>query len=82
MTMSGVRERVNFWYLDTTNDTVTATTATNLVINARDALAHAGATLETLVPLNRYSFLEELSDKLLRPMQLTKCLFGRTMAPI
>ena len=40
-------------------------------IKARGALAHGGGTsVETLIPLNRYSFFKNLSDKLLPPMQL------------
>ena len=59
-----------FWYLDTTNSNVTAAAATNQGIRQRGWLAHAGLTVETLIPLSRYSFFEELSDKLLPPMQL------------
>ncbi|KAL9958890.1 hypothetical protein ACROYT_G035963 [Oculina patagonica] len=60
-----------FWYLDTDNSLVTAAAdATNSGIQARGLLAHAGATVNTIIPLNRYSFFEELSDKLLPPMQL------------
>ena len=59
-----------FWYLDTTDSNVTAAAATNLGIRERGLLAHAGLTVETLIPLNRYSFFEELSDKLLPPMQM------------
>ena len=59
-----------FWYLDTTNSNVTAAAATNQGIRQRGLLSHAGLTVETLIPLNRYAFFEELSDKLLPPMQL------------
>ena len=59
-----------FWYLDTDNSNVTAAAATNQGIRQRGLLAHAGLTVETLIPLNRYSFFEELSDKLLPPMQM------------
>ena len=59
-----------FWYLDTTNSNVTAAAATNQGIRQRGLLAHAGLTVEILIPLNRYSFFEELSDKLLPPMQV------------
>ena len=59
-----------FWYLDTTDSNVTAAAATNQGIRQRGLLAHAGLTVETLIPLNRYLFFEELSDKLLPPMQL------------
>ena len=59
-----------FWYLDTTNSDVTAAAATNQGTRQRGLLAHAALTVETLIPLNRYSFFEELSDKLPPPMQL------------
>jgi len=56
-----------FWYLD--NDATTATDAsvTNLGMRARALLSHGG---QTMIPLNRYSFFESLSDRLLPPMQL------------
>ena len=59
-----------FWYLDSDATNVTAAAATNLGIRQRGLLSHGGATVETLIPLNRYSLFEELSDKLLPPMQL------------
>ena len=59
-----------FWYLDTTNSNVKSDATTNQGIRQRGLLAHAGLTVETLIPLNRYSFFEELSDKLLPPMQM------------
>lgn len=49
---------------------MTSDAATNLGIRARGLLSHAGATVETIIPLNRYSFFEELSDRLLPPMHL------------
>lgn len=58
------------WHLDTDPTTVTADARTNPGITARGAVAHGGNTVETLVPLNRYFFLEELADLLLPPMQL------------
>ena len=70
MTMRGARQKNQFWYLDTTDSNVTAAAATNQGIRQRGLLAHAGQTVETLIPLNRYSFFEELSDKLLPPMQM------------
>ena len=60
-----------FWYLDTTDsNVVAAATNTNLGIRQRALLAQGGLTVQTLIPLNRYSFFEELNDKLLPPMQL------------
>ena len=60
----------HFWYLDTDATTVTAAAATNLGIRARGTFVHGGAMVETTIPLNRYSFFEELSDRLLPPMPL------------
>jgi len=59
-----------FWYLDNDGTNVTSDAATNLGIRARGLLSHGGLTTETIIPLNRYSFFEELSDRLLPPMQL------------
>ena len=66
---SGAKKQ--FWYLDTTDsNVVAAATNTNLGIRQRALLAQGGLTVQTLIPLNRYSFFEELNDKLLPPMQL------------
>ena len=59
-----------FWYLDSDATTVTDGNATNTGMRARALLSHAGAIVQSIIPLNRYSFLEGLSDKLLPPMQL------------
>ena len=66
-----------FWYLDTDGTTVTGAAATNLGIKARELLTqrtNAGgnpaAVVKTTIPLNRYSFFENLEDKLLPPMEL------------
>jgi len=56
-----------FWYLDSDSTTVTDGNATN--VGMRALLSHGGATVQTIIPLNRYSF-EGLSDRLLPPMQL------------
>ena len=64
-----------FWYLDTKESIVFAQ---NEGIKLRQLLTHAvnddgtgGAkVVETTIPLNRYSFFENLEDKLLPPMQL------------
>ena len=37
---------------------------------ADDALAEGGQNVNVIFPLNRYSFFEELKDKMLVPMQL------------
>ena len=65
----------SLWYLDT--DRITANT--NIGFEARktltkaaadDALAVGGKDVNVLIPLNRWSFFEELNDKMLVPMQL------------
>ena len=63
-------EKNQFWYLDSDATTVTDGNATNLGMRARALLSHGGLTVQTIIPLNRYSFFEGLSDKLLPPMQL------------
>ena len=59
-----------FWYLDTDATTVTGDNATNDGIKAREKLTNAGKVVETIIPLNRYAFFENLKDKMLPPMQL------------
>ena len=64
----------SFWYLDTN----TTTANTNAGFEARRGLTQAvqnngggGAkNINVLIPLNRFSFFEELEDKMLVPMQL------------
>ena len=55
----------SLWYLDT--DATTANT--NLGFQARKVLTQAG-NINIIIPLNRWSFFEELNDKMLVPMQL------------
>jgi len=43
--------------------------AINVGMLARALLSHGGKTVQTIIPLNRYSFFEGLSDRLLPPMQ-------------
>ena len=59
-----------FWYLDTDATTVTDGNATNTGMRSRALLSHGGKMVQTTIPLNRYSFFEGLSDRLLPPMQL------------
>ena len=59
-----------FWYLDTNDTTVTGNAATNKGIKARELLTNARKLVKTIIPLNRYSFFENLEDKILPPMQL------------
>ena len=64
----------SFWYLDTENSTAN----TNLGFEARRILTQAvqnngngGAkSMTEIIPLNRYSFFEELDDRMLPPMQI------------
>ena len=65
----------SFWYIDT--DSTTANT--NLGFEARRILSQANADdggggariINEMIPLNRYSFFQELEKKMLPPMQLT-----------
>jgi len=59
-----------FWYLDSDATTVTDANATNLGMRARALLSHGGEVVQTIIPLNRYSFFESLSERLLPPRQL------------
>jgi len=59
-----------FWYLDSDATTATDNNATNLGMRARALLSHEGEMVKTIIPLNRYSFFEGLSDRLLPPLQL------------
>jgi len=59
-----------FWYLDTDATNLRAAAGTNAGTKARGALSHGGEMVETIIPLNRFSFFEELSDRLLPPLQL------------
>ena len=60
-----------FWYLDEDATTETDGNAMNKGgIQARALLSHGGLMVQTIIPLNRYSFFKGLSDKLLPPMHL------------
>ena len=56
----------SLWNLDT--DATTANT--NIGFEARRLLTNIGRDVNVLIPLNRWSFFEELNDKMLVPMQL------------
>ena len=65
----------SLWYLDTENTTANTNTgfeARRLLTKASrdDALNAGGKDVNVIIPLNRYSFFEELEDKMLVPMQL------------
>ena len=56
-------------YDDDDDDTDATTANTNLGFQARKVLTQAG-NINIIIPLNRWSFFEELNDKMLVPMQL------------
>ena len=65
----------SLWYLDTDGTTAN----TNLGFQARHTLTKAandgalnagGKNINCIIPINRYSFFEELEDRMLVPMQL------------
>ena len=64
----------SFWYLDTdatTANTNTGFEARRLQTQAVQNNGTGGAkNISTIIPLNRFSFFEELEDKMLPPMQL------------
>ena len=64
----------SLWYLDTdttTEDTNTGFEARRLLTkSARDDALGVGRDVNVIIPLNRWSFFEELNDKMLVPMQL------------
>ena len=75
MILVGLLEKNSLWYLDTDGTTAN----TNIGFEARktltkaardDALNVGGKDVNTIIPLNRWSFFEELNDKMLVPMQL------------
>ena len=57
-----------FWYLDTAT---TAVDTDNTGFAARRALTSDRKQVNVKIPLNRYSFFEELEGRILPPMQLT-----------
>ena len=59
----------SLWYLDTDNTSAT----TNTGYQARKVLmtdANVLKDVNVIIPLNRYSFFEELHERMLVPMQL------------
>ena len=65
----------SFWYLDTEDSTANTNfgfEARRILTQARQNDGNGGAkSINEIIPLNRYSFFEELEDKMLPPMQLT-----------
>ena len=64
----------SLWYLDTDNTTANTNTgfeARRVLTQANNNNGGRGAKdVNVIIPLNRYSFFEELEDKMLVPMQL------------
>ena len=67
----------SFWYLDTDGTTVNTNTGfearkllTQRVNEDGNAAGNVAKNINVIIPLNRYSFFEELNDKMLVPMQL------------
>ena len=58
----------SLWYLDTNH--LIATAAQNAGFEARRLLTTGNNDVNVVIPLNRYSFFEELDDRMLVPMQL------------
>jgi len=59
-----------FWYLDTDATTRADNNATNAGMRARALRSQGDVMVKRIIPLNRYSFLEGLSDRLLPPLKL------------
>ena len=57
----------SLWYLDTADSTVAAA---NHNLEWRRLLTADSADVDVTIPLNRYSFFEELEGRMLPPMQL------------
>ena len=69
----------SFWYLDVTNADMTAVgntgfearrSLTRRVNEDGDAVDNVARDVNVIIPLHRYSFFEELYDRMLVPMQL------------
>lgn len=58
----------SLWYLDTSYQIANANQNTGF--EARRLLTTGNNDVNTIIPLNRYSFFEELQDRMLVPMQL------------
>ena len=60
----------SFWYLDISDDNRAVDAGTNNGFKARRLLTSADNNVNVTIPLNRYSFFEELEGRMLVPMQL------------
>ena len=63
-----------FWYLDTANSVTLADNAgirqRELLTRRSNANGNPAQLVETIIPLNRYSFFEDLQDRILPPLQM------------
>ena len=66
--------RSQFWYLDTAESVVlndnNGIQARQLLTKRVEGGGNPPQLVETIIPLNRYSFFEDLQDKILPPMQM------------
>jgi len=67
-----------FWYLDSDATTVTDNNATNLGMRTRATLSHGGNVVQTIIPLNRYSFLKVFPTRCCHRYNLSLKLFCKT----
>lgn len=74
---SGSVGKNSLWYLHTDNTTANAKTgfqarklSTQRLNENGNAAGNVAKDMNVIIPLNRYSFFEELEDKMLVPMQL------------
>ena len=66
--------RSQFWYLDTDDSIVlnenAGIAARQLLTKRVEGGGNPARLVETIIPLNRYSFFEDLEDKILPPLQM------------
>ena len=60
----------SFWYIDTSDDNRGVVAGTNSGFLARRLLTATDKDVNVIIPLNRYSFFEELESRMLPPMQI------------
>ena len=60
----------SFWYLDISDDNRAVDAGTNTGFKTRRLLTATDQDVNVIIPLNRYSFFEELEGQMLVPMQL------------
>ena len=60
----------SFWYIDTSDDNRAVAAGTNTGFLTRRLLTATDKDVNVIIPLNRYSFFEELESRMLPPMQI------------